>query len=77
MLYAWRQGRTLYALSEHVTPPYTYRQVVANLDRMLAQLKKLGVEIDGKVEDDFNGRFAHIFDPEGNKIQLWEPKPGY
>lgn len=50
---------------------------VANLDRMLAQLKALGVQVDGKVEDDFNGRFASVFDPEGNKIQLWEPKPGY
>jgi hypothetical protein len=38
VLYAWRQGGTLYALSEHVTPPYTYRQVVANLDRMMRSL---------------------------------------
>ena len=50
---------------------------VRDLDRMLAQLRALGVSVDGKVEDDFNGKFASVMDPEGNKIQLWEPKPGY
>ena len=50
---------------------------VANMDRMIAQLKALGVQVDAKIEDDFNGRFASVIDPEGNKIQLWEPKPGY
>jgi hypothetical protein len=34
VLYAWRANGSLYTLSEHVTPPYTYKQVVANLDRM-------------------------------------------
>ena len=50
---------------------------VADLDKMLAQLKAMGVKIDPKIEDSFNGRFAAAFDPEGNKIQLWEPKPGF
>jgi hypothetical protein len=38
VLYAWRANGTLYALSEHVTPPYTYKQVVQNLDRMMKGL---------------------------------------
>ena len=38
VLYAWRANGTLYALSEHVTPPYTYKQVVQNLDRMMKTL---------------------------------------
>jgi hypothetical protein len=38
VLYAWRRAGTLYALSEHVAPPYSYRQVVRNLNRMLAGL---------------------------------------
>jgi hypothetical protein len=38
VLYAWRQSGSLYALSEHVAPPYTYAQVVRNLKRMLAGL---------------------------------------
>ena len=38
VLYAWRRSGSLYALSEHVAPPYTYAQVVRNLKRMLAGL---------------------------------------
>ena len=46
---------------------------VANLERMLDQLRKRGVKIE-KVEDSDYGRFAWIVDPEGNRIELWEPK---
>ena len=46
---------------------------VANLDRMLEQLRRSGVKIE-KVEDSDYGRFAWIEDPEGNRIELWEPK---
>ena len=38
VLYAWRRNGSLYTLSEHIAPPYTYRQVVANLDRMMRGL---------------------------------------
>jgi len=38
VLYAWRRGGSLYAISEHVAPPYTYRRVVRNLNRMLTGL---------------------------------------
>ena len=38
VLYAWRRRGTLYALSEHVAKPLTYRQVVRNLDRAAAGL---------------------------------------
>ena len=44
---------------------------VANLDRVLAALKREG--IDAKREDSEFGRFAWIFDPEGRKLELWEP----
>ena len=46
---------------------------VANMDRMLEQLRKGGVKIE-KVEDYAYGRWAWIMDPEGNRIELWEPK---
>jgi catechol 2,3-dioxygenase-like lactoylglutathione lyase family enzyme len=46
---------------------------VANLNRMLHQLRQAGVTIE-KVEDYDYGRFAWISDPEGNRIELWEPK---
>jgi hypothetical protein len=38
VLYAWRHDGSLYTLSEHIAPPFTYRQVVANLDRMIRGL---------------------------------------
>ena len=47
---------------------------VANLDRLLAQLKAEGVEVDAKTDDESNGRFGWATDPEGRRIELWEPK---
>jgi hypothetical protein len=38
VLYGWRHDGSLYTLSEHVAPPYTYRQVIRNLDRMVRGL---------------------------------------
>ena len=46
---------------------------VPNLDRILAQLRAAGVAVE-KVQDEDYGRFAWITDPEGNRIELWEPK---
>ncbi len=47
---------------------------VGNLDAMVAQLRDKGVEV--KVLDDMPGigRFAHLSDPEGTPIELWEPE---
>ena len=39
ILYAWHYRGSLYSLSEHVIAPYTYEQVVANLDRMMRRLE--------------------------------------
>lgn len=41
LLYAWREHGSLYALSEHVTAPYTYRQVLSNLARMMRTLVRV------------------------------------
>jgi predicted enzyme related to lactoylglutathione lyase len=46
---------------------------VDDLDALLAALKQEGVEIDPHREDYDYGRFAWIMDPEGNRIELWEP----
>lgn len=46
---------------------------VDNLDEMISQLKANGVEIFGGPESHENGKFAWIMDPEGNKVELWEP----
>ena len=46
---------------------------VDNLDEMLAQLRAAGVEVVKGPESAENGKFAWIMDPEGNKVELWEP----
>ena len=45
---------------------------VENLEWLLQQLKAEGVEVVGNIMVESYGKFAHILDPEGNKIELWE-----
>jgi len=47
---------------------------VADLEALVADLKKENVTILDKIENTDYGKFVHILDLEGNKIQLWEPK---
>jgi len=46
---------------------------VKNLEAMAAQLRKKGTKVEIDPETYPNGKFAQLFDPEGNPIQLWEP----
>lgn len=46
---------------------------VENLEELVAQLKKEGIEIVDEIETFDYGKFVHILDNEGNKIELWEP----
>lgn len=46
---------------------------VENLKELLKVLKSEGVTVVGKVEEYDYGKFGWILDPEGNKIELWEP----
>lgn len=54
---------------------FMFNFMVDDLDGMLARCAEQGVMPLAAVLDEFNGRFAHIIDPEGRKIELWEPKP--
>lgn len=47
---------------------------VDDLEWLLGELKKEGIEQVGEMEVSDYGKFAHIIDPEGNKIELWEDK---
>jgi len=47
--------------------------IVDDLDALLERLSKEGVKIDPKRQDESYGRFAWIYDPDGNKIELWQP----
>jgi catechol 2,3-dioxygenase-like lactoylglutathione lyase family enzyme len=47
---------------------------VDDMDALLVRLRAKGVAILKQEDSDPNGRFAWILDPEGNKIELWQPK---
>ena len=47
---------------------------VDDIDAVVARLLAKGVTVLKRSDDDPNGRFAWILDPEENKIELWEPK---
>ncbi len=46
---------------------------VENLEELVEQLKKEGVTITDTIETFEYGKFVHIIDMEGNKVELWEP----
>ena len=46
---------------------------VENLRSLLSKLRKEGVRVVGKVEEYSYGKFGWIMDPDGTKIELWEP----
>ena len=46
---------------------------VDDMDELLKKLEAAGVRIDPKREDHAYGRFAWIWDPEGNRVELWQP----
>lgn len=45
---------------------------VADLEGLVEQLKREGVTVTDEIEAFEYGKFVHIIDPEGNKIELWE-----
>jgi predicted enzyme related to lactoylglutathione lyase len=47
---------------------------VRDLKAMLAQLRDAGVPVDERVEEYDYGSFGWVLDPEGNRIELWQPK---
>ena len=47
---------------------------VADLEAMVAQLRAGGIEVNVDPETHPNGRFARLHDPEGNPVELWQPK---
>ena len=74
-----KKGNTIWSLFNKTSDYFPAGQAfmcnfrVADLDALLAALEKEGVKIDPKVDDSEYGKFAWIYDPDGNKIELWEP----
>ncbi len=69
---AWRIFASNTTYFGQSSSPWMINYRVANLDRMLEQLRMSDVRIE-KVENYDYGRWAWIMDPEGNRIELWEP----
>jgi catechol 2,3-dioxygenase-like lactoylglutathione lyase family enzyme len=55
--------------------PFMINYIVDDMDALLDRLKQEGVKIDAKRMDESYGRFAWIYDLDGNKIELWQPLP--
>lgn len=52
---------------------YMINYRVENMETLLERLKAAGVEQIGTLQTFDYGKFAHVLDPEGRKIELWEP----
>ncbi len=59
---------------EPSTKDFMINYRVENLEKLVEELRKENVTIVDKIETYDYGKFVHILDMEGNKIQLWEPK---
>jgi predicted enzyme related to lactoylglutathione lyase len=56
------------------TGAFMINYAVDDMDALLARLSAKGVVVLKRDDKESNGRFAWILDPEGNKVELWEPK---
>jgi predicted enzyme related to lactoylglutathione lyase len=80
----WHQpaGPTVFAAFSRASEYFPLQQQcmvnfrVANLDAMLGQLEAANVQVLGTGDQPGVGRFAWIADPEGNRVELWEPNTG-
>ena len=50
---------------------------VDDLDQVLAALREEGCRVDDRVESSELGRFGWVVDPEGHRVELWEPPRGH
>ena len=58
------------------TAPFMLNNRVEDLHGLLAVLRAEGVRVEEKVVESEYGKFGWVIDPEGNKIELWEPPAG-
>jgi predicted enzyme related to lactoylglutathione lyase len=81
---AWRQdaGTTAFAPFKQETnyfgssdKTWAINFRVRDLDAMVAQLRAAGIEVTIDPETYPNGRFATLYDPEANRVELWQPDP--
>lgn len=58
------------------TAPFMVNYRVNDLQALLSALREEGCEVDPKTEESEYGKFGWVMDPEGNRVELWEPPVG-
>lgn len=90
-LIQWRElddkestGTTVFSVfkneAEHLSPStanFMINYRVRDIEAIREQVKAGGGTLLGDIQEDFNGRFAWFLDPDGRKVELWEPSEGY
>jgi predicted enzyme related to lactoylglutathione lyase len=89
VIFKWREreadanGSTVWSIfpgnTKYFDPspnPFMVNYRVENLDGLLETLKAEGVTVAPERENSEYGQFAWIIDPDGNRIELWEPPKG-
>jgi predicted enzyme related to lactoylglutathione lyase len=62
--------------SEYFAPsasPFMVNYVVEDLHAVLEALRAEGCDVDAKVDESDFGKFGWVMDPEGNRVELWQP----
>ncbi len=57
------------------TKEFMLNLIVDDVAAVLEQVKAGGAQVIGEIADYDFGRFGHFVDPDGNKVELWQPKP--
>ena len=55
------------------TKDFMINYIVDDMEGLVEQLKKEGVTLLDEIQNSDYGKFVHLMDPEGNKIELWQP----
>ena len=56
--------------------PFMINYRVTDLDSLLGILREEGCAVDDKTDSSAYGKFGWVTDPEGNRVELWEPPDG-
>ena len=74
-------GTTVWSIGDgsYLAPskaPFMINYRVADLHALIEALRKEGCQVLDKVDESEYGKFGWVFDPEGNKVELWQPPEG-
>jgi predicted enzyme related to lactoylglutathione lyase len=73
-------GTTIWSVSgmdsDHFASPFMINYRVADVASLLKALRDEGCNVLDKTDDSEYGKFGWVIDPEGNKVELWQPPEG-